>query len=122
MNKESNLPGRVNSFQVADDGQDDLTEFQPKAVPLPKMSDEELNKISEETGFARSQVKNSGKNEIEHKPSRRYKTGRNQQLNLKVKQETADRFYSICDELDIPQGAVFERAVAALETALKATR
>jgi len=45
---------------------------------------------------------------------RRYRTGRNQQLNLKVRAEDAAAFYAIADAEGWVLGDVFARAVAAL--------
>ncbi|WP_232493687.1 hypothetical protein [Novosphingobium kaempferiae] len=46
---------------------------------------------------------------------RRRTTGRNQQINIKATEETITALYRIADELDLPLGAVLERALAALE-------
>jgi hypothetical protein len=37
------------------------------------------------------------------------------QLNLKVRQEAADAFYALADQLEIVLGEAFERAVLALQ-------
>ncbi|MBV8912581.1 MAG: hypothetical protein JOZ05_06020 [Acetobacteraceae bacterium] len=44
---------------------------------------------------------------------RRYRTGRNVQLNLKVRQEDADAFYALADEKGWVLGEAFQRAVQA---------
>jgi hypothetical protein len=46
---------------------------------------------------------------------RRYRTGRNVQLNLKVRQEAMDAFYKLADAQGWVLGEAFEHAVAALE-------
>lgn len=46
---------------------------------------------------------------------RRHRTGRNVQLNLKVTAEVQANFYAIADKLDLPLGAVLEKALASLE-------
>lgn len=46
---------------------------------------------------------------------RRYRTGRNVQLNLKVRQEDLDAFYKLADDSGQVLGEVFAEAVAALK-------
>ena len=46
---------------------------------------------------------------------RRYRTGRNVQLNLKVRQEDADVFYALADEHGWVLGEAFQKAVEALQ-------
>jgi hypothetical protein len=52
---------------------------------------------------------------------RRYRTGRNVQLNIKVRQDTLDAFNRLCDTYGWVQGEALERAVMALERELAAT-
>jgi len=49
---------------------------------------------------------------------RRYRTGRNVQLNIKVRAETLDSFYALADRQGWVLGEALERAVAALEKEL----
>ena len=49
---------------------------------------------------------------------RRYRTGRNMQLNLKVREATAATFYAMADAQGWVLGEAFERAVAALQREL----
>ena len=51
---------------------------------------------------------------------RRYRTGRNVQLNIKVRQDTLDAFNRLCDTYGWVQGEALERAVTALERELAA--
>jgi hypothetical protein len=50
--------------------------------------------------------------------ARRYRTGRNVQLNLKVRQEAADTFYALADSQHWVLGEAFEHAVEALKREL----
>jgi hypothetical protein len=52
-------------------------------------------------------------------PQRRYRTGRNLQLNLKVSDDVLRRFYALADSQDLILGEAFEQAVAALEILVK---
>jgi len=55
----------------------------------------------------------------ERREQRRYRTGRNQQLNLKVRAQDAAAFYAIADAEGWVLGDVFARAVAALARELE---
>jgi hypothetical protein len=46
---------------------------------------------------------------------RRHRTGRNVQLNLKVRQEDADAFYALADEHGWVLGEAFQKAIEALK-------
>lgn len=48
---------------------------------------------------------------------RRYKTGRNQQLNIKATGETIERFLKLADARNVPLGECLRLAVEALERA-----
>ena len=52
------------------------------------------------------------------RPQRRYRTGRNMQLNLKVREVTVKTFYAMADAQGWVLGEAFERAVAALQREL----
>lgn len=45
---------------------------------------------------------------------RRHVTGRNRQINIKATEETITELYRIADAMNLPLGAVLERALAAL--------
>lgn len=45
---------------------------------------------------------------------RRRTTGRNRQINIKATEDTIEELYRIADTLDLPLGAVLERALEAL--------
>ena len=46
-----------------------------------------------------------------------YRTGRNQQFNIKATTETVGRFYKMADERKVALGALLEEALDALEKA-----
>jgi hypothetical protein len=50
-----------------------------------------------------------------HRPGRRYKTGRNQQINIKATPEAIERLYKMADARRVPLGELLERALDALE-------
>ena len=69
----------------------DLSEFRP----TPKPSLTAIRDASEAAGFP-------------SRAPRRWRTGRNVQLNLKVSQATAERFAALADARKIPFGALLE--------------
>lgn len=92
--------------------EDDLGDFRPKP-PAPV---EQVRSVAEQAGF-RSREPGPGPASAasaERREQRRYRTGRNVQLNLKVRQEAVDAFYKLADEHGWVLGEAFERAVAAL--------
>lgn len=104
--KPETTPTRINPFAEAE-----LDEFKPKTKPTPRATSEQINAVAEQTGFpSRQPVTSEPVRRV-----RRYTTGRNQQLNLKVTENTLKRFYAIADELNLPLGEVFDQAVKALE-------
>ncbi|MBN1087318.1 hypothetical protein JNO12_24535 [Erwinia aphidicola] len=50
---------------------------------------------------------------------RRFKTGRNIQINIKGEQETKDELYRVADIIDEPLGETLKRALAALKRELE---
>lgn len=111
--------GRVPLF-----GQDadlDLSGFKPKPAARP----EQVRDVAEQAGFRSREATLPSVAPEPTTPGfaasgpaprepRRYRTGRNVQLNLKLKQETVDAFYQIADQQGWVLGEAFERAVAAL--------
>lgn len=74
--------------------------------PIERPSRSQIDQLAKETGFVSRERPRMG---------RRHKTGRNRQINLKVRDEDLDRFYRIADEDGITLGEVFEKALDALE-------
>ncbi len=83
----------------------DLSDFRPKQSAPP----EQVKALAEEAGFRSREPLALPKRE-----QRRYRTGRNQQLNLKVRAQDAEAFYAIADAQGWVLGEVFAQAVAAL--------
>ena len=89
----------------------DLSDFAPKAAAKP-VEIAHIDQIAREQGFP------SRKAEV---PAvrRRYTTGRNQQLNIKVKAKTAEQLHRLADAQGVPLGEMLEIVLDAFE---KATR
>ena len=105
---------------VFDRGPDiDISGFKPRTAAKPAAQPAEVKAISETASFvsrepilAPRQTAAPGARE-----PRRYRTGRNIQLNIKARAETIERFYAIADRKGWVLGETFERAIAALERA-----
>ncbi len=106
--------GRASMFEQDDDL--GLGEFKPKAPAPP----EQVRGVAEQEGFRSREPKAApAAPPPERREPRRYRTGRNVQLNLKVRQEAVDAFYRLADERGWVLGETFERAVSALEKELR---
>ncbi len=90
----------------------DLSDFQPK----PPARAREVREVAEKVGFTSREpqaVSLEPAPEPVRREQRRYRTGRNVQLNLKVRQEDMDAFYALADQEGIVLGEAFARAVVA---------
>ena len=88
----------------------DVSGFTPKTVSAG-VNPEQVRAIAEPASFrSRDPAAPASKRE-----PRRHRTGRNVQLNLKVRQEDADAFYALADEKGWVLGEAFQMAVAALK-------
>lgn len=104
----------------------DLSDFRPKPPARP----EQVKTLAEEAGFRsrepRPQDRPAGGLPAPvttvsetRREQRRYRTGRNQQLNLKVRAQDAEAFYAIADAQGWVLGETFARAIAALARELE---
>lgn len=106
----------------------DLSDFRPKPPARP----EQVKAVAEEAGFrSRDPVIPDRAAKAPPAPEavapfspprqeqRRYRTGRNQQLNLKVRAQDAEAFYAIADAQGWVLGEAFARAIAALSRELE---
>ena len=111
----SDTPKR-NDFLAESLGADEDMNLEDFAVPTPakpRPDPEIVNEVSKKTGMPSREPKPT----TAVKPvaaNRRFRTGRNIQLNLKVTSEVRDEFYAIADKLELPLGAVLEAALASL--------
>lgn len=87
----------------------DLSGFQPK----PPAHAKEVREVAEKAGFTSREPQPEPASEPVRREQRRYRTGRNVQLNLKVRQEDMDAFYALADQEGIVLGEAFARAVVA---------
>lgn len=101
----------------------DISGFAPKPPARPEQVPGQVKAVAEEAGFrsrgpapapAPGEAGPSPPAPAERREQRRHRTGRNQQLNLKVRAEDAAAFYAIADAEGWVLGDAFARAVAAL--------
>jgi hypothetical protein len=103
---------------VFGDDQDlDLGDFKPKAPEPPTARREDVRAVSEGVNF-RSREPQPSAPKPEKREPRRYRTGRNQQLNIKARAEAIEVFYQITDQQGWVLGETFERAIKALKREL----
>lgn len=102
----------------------DLNDFAPQNTPKP-VPTTAIEEIAQASGFPsrKAQRRTANPEVAQAAPSpaplrrRRRTTGRNRQINIKATEETIAELYRIADELDLPLGAVLERALEALVAA-----
>jgi len=103
-----------------DDSDFDVSAFTPKkSVKSAEPASEAVRAVSEAANFtSREPVQ-----QLPRKADRRHRTGRNEQLNIKVDDKTFRLFYSIYDthreKEGWVQGQVIERALKALQRELE---
>jgi len=101
----------------------DVSGFEPKSIPDKSApAKEEVRAVAEAANFPSREAKPAKVAKAAEEPPRaprRYRTGRNIQLNLKASRETLDVFYAISDANGWVLGETLERAVEALQKELE---
>ena len=111
---------RAPIFDELEDALDfDVSRFQPQPPRKPAGDPEALKRLSEAHNFLSRQPPREKGREAPARQQRRHRTGRNVQLNIKTRQETAEAFYRLCDQRGWLCAETFERAVAALARELE---
>jgi hypothetical protein len=98
------------------DVQFDVSEFTPRQATTPRNGTppEAVRTVSEASNFRSREPGASKRKEPAKREPRRYRTGRNVQINIKVRAETLDSFYALADREGWVLGETLERAIAAL--------
>lgn len=91
-----------------------LDDFTPAAKPAKPVVREQIEKLSQETGFPSRQAAPAAPAPANTR-ARRYTTGRNQQINIKATAETIARLNRYADENRMPLGEVLRVAMDSLE-------
>ncbi len=103
---------------VFEDGGDlDVSGFAPRAAAAEKriVLPEQVKAVSEAASFVSREPKGQSEPaDAWRREARRYRTGRNMQINIKAQAGTIERFYKIADKQGWVLGETFERAIAAL--------
>ena len=100
---------RANPFTDANE----LPAFAPKPKASKPVPTAQIESIAEANGFpSRQPTKITAPR---RRTGRRYKTGRNQQINIKATPEAIERLYQMADARRIPLGELLEQALHALE-------
>jgi hypothetical protein len=102
---------RANPF--ADVG--DLPAFAPKTKAPKPVSQEQIEQIAEANNFPSRQAQPTRAPVSAPLKQRRYKTGRNQQINVKATSQVIERFYKLADARAVPLGELLRQALDALE-------
>jgi hypothetical protein len=89
--------------------------FTTKPKPEKPVPTETMERIATENNFPSRQAPKAPA--IQRRKPRRYKTGRNQQLNIKATSETIDRFLKAADAEMVPLGEMLKRALDVFEAA-----
>jgi hypothetical protein len=97
---------------------ENLKNFEPKAAIEKKsrQSDAEIEELANQHGFVGRQ--STALSQPVERSRRRFKTGRNIQINIKGELETKNELYRIADHIDQPLGETLKRALAALQREL----
>lgn len=103
-----------------DDDELDVSGFAPKPAAKPAAKPEQVRAVAEGASFRSREPKTAtaAPTVAQKREQRRYRTGRNAQLNIKIRPETLKEFYAIVDRHGWVQGEVFERAIEALKREL----
>lgn len=95
----------------------DVSGFAPKEKRAGEAPPEAVREVSQAASFRSREPQPPTKAENQGSPQReprRYRTGRNVQLNIKVRPETLESFYAIADREGWILGETFEKAISAL--------
>ena len=101
---------RVNPFENLDD-------FSTKKSEPITNENLLIDRISEENNFPSRQPLR--KDSVSIKQQRRYRTGRNQQINIKATEQTINKLYHLADIENVPLGELLERALNLYEKSSK---
>ena len=100
--KRASIFGDEDDFDVSD------LAAAPATKAAPRVRREEVQRVAESQDFRSREAGPAAR-------QRRHRTGRNVQLNMKVRSETLERFNRLCDAQGWVQGEALEHALEALE-------
>jgi hypothetical protein len=98
---------------------DDPTDFSQFRRPARKVDLAVVDSANESLGYSAPKASTSTQLSPAAAPQRRlFRTGRNQQFNVKASADTIRRFIAISDAYEWPSGLTMEHAIGALEREL----
>jgi hypothetical protein len=103
---------RINPFA---DLNKPLPSFTTKPKPDKPVAEEEIARIAEDNNFPSRQAQKAPT--VPRRKPRRYRTGRNQQQNIKATGETIEKLLKMADERHVPLGELLRLALDALDRA-----
>lgn len=89
-----------------------LAAFEPKPTAPRPVANDQVDRIAEASGFPSHQVTRPA---APARSGRRYKTGRNLQINIKATPQVTERLYKVADARRVPLGELLEQALDALD-------
>jgi hypothetical protein len=112
-------PTRASVFDAEDppDVSLDVSGFAPRPDARPATRPEQVRVVSEAAHF-QSREPQRGPPQVGKRVPRRYRTGRNIQLNIKARADAIEAFYAVADQRGWVLGETFERAIEALKREL----
>lgn len=112
------MSGRASVFETV--GDFDVEGFAPKSPTTNETPPPNAVRAAAEASSFRSRDPVASKKSPRKREPRRHRTGRNVQLNVKVRAETLDTFHRIADSQSWMLAQTLEEALAALERELAA--
>jgi hypothetical protein len=91
---------------------ENLPAFEPKPRASKPIEKDRIEKIADANDFPSRQAARAP---ARREGGRRYKTGRNQQINIKATAQVIERLYRMADARHVPLGELLEQALDALE-------
>ena len=105
------MSGRVDAFAILKEP----AAFATKPKPEKRVEESVIAEVAQQNNFPSRQAPKA--NAAQKRQQRRYRTGRNQHIGIKVTEETKEKFYKAIDARGIPQGELLRLALDALEQA-----
>jgi hypothetical protein len=99
---------RVNPFV----GLSDPPPFETKPKKATPVAEQTITRIADDNNFPSRQA---ARPTAPRRKPRRYRTGRNQQLNIKATNETIEKFIKAADDRHVPLGELLRLALDSLE-------
>jgi hypothetical protein len=95
-------------------GLNDPPPFETKPKRATQVPEQTITRIADDNNFPSRQAQKSA---TPRRKPRRYRTGRNQQLNIKATGDTIEKFIKAADDRHVPLGELLRLALDALERA-----